>query len=89
MTIDVNRLRLLAVGVPGVARLADHRGSTTPVVPPASGALRVFDDRVEIDIVLAAPHSVTGTGDRLRAALGGHLGGRPLHITVEDVEHAD
>jgi len=89
VTIDVNRLRLLAVGVPGVARLADHHGSTTPEIPTACGALRVFDDRVEIDIVLAVPHSVTGTGDRLRAALGGHVGGRPLHITVEDAERAD
>lgn len=88
MTIDVDRLRLLAVGVPGVARLADHHGSTTPGAPSASGALRVFDDRVEIDIVLAVPHSVTATGDRLRAVLGAHLGGRPLHITVEDVERA-
>ncbi|MFC5062955.1 hypothetical protein [Actinomycetospora atypica] len=86
MTIDVSALRLLALDVPGVARLADHHGSG---LPTSRCALRVFDDRVEIDIVLAIPHSVTGTGDRLRATLGGLLAGRPLHITVEDVERGE
>lgn len=87
MPPDVDTLRLRALTVPGVTRLADHHdGIGRPPRPTSYSALRVFDRHVEIDIVLAADHAVPATTAALRAALSPLLAGRSIHITVIDVD---
>ncbi|MCD2186895.1 hypothetical protein [Actinomycetospora soli] len=85
MTPDIHALRLRALAVPGVARLADHHGSSSG--PRTSrAALRVFDAHVEIDLVVVAGSSVTTTTAALRRALADEVGDRELHLTVVDVD---
>lgn len=87
MPPDLDTLRLRALGVPGVTRLADHHDGTAPLPRSTShGALRVFDHHVEIDIFLAAGHAVTTTADAVRAALAPLLAGHDIHVTVIDVD---
>ncbi|WP_433802187.1 hypothetical protein [Actinomycetospora sp. CA-084318] len=84
MTPDIHALRLRALAVPGVARLADHHGSSGECTSRA--ALRVFDAHVEIDLVLLAGASLTATTAALRRVLADEVGGRELHLTVVDVD---
>ncbi|WP_433799887.1 hypothetical protein [Actinomycetospora sp. CA-084318] len=87
MSPDLGSLRLRALTVPGVARLADHHDGLGP--PPRSttpGALRVFDRHVEIDLVLAADHDRDATTTAMRSALAPLLPGRTIDVTVIDVE---
>ena len=86
MTPDLTMLRRRAVSVRGVARLADHHDEPHDDHRAALGAVRVFDAHVEVDLVLAAGHSVPATTAALRAALGPILDGRAVHTTVVDVE---
>lgn len=72
-----------------MARLADHHdGLARPTRPAPTGALRVFDGHVEVDVVLAAGHAVPPTAAALRAALAPLLPGRAVDVTVVDVDPA-
>lgn len=86
---DLDTLRLHTLAVDGVARLADHHDSVSlhadPTTRPAC-ALRVFDGHVEVDVVLAVGHSVPSTAAAVRSALAPHLAGRPVHVTVTDID---
>ncbi|WP_018334314.1 hypothetical protein [Actinomycetospora chiangmaiensis] len=87
MTPDLDTLRLRTLGVPGVARLADHHDGLDPSLHATpAGALRVFERHVEVDVVLAAGHAVPTTAAALRTALSPLLAGRAVHVTVTDVE---
>jgi hypothetical protein len=84
---DLDSLRLLALSVAGVSRLADHHdGVERPAHTTSHGALRVFDDHIEIDIVLASGHTVTAAAGALRTVLSPLFPGRDIHVTVTDVD---
>ncbi|GAA4853059.1 hypothetical protein GCM10023201_53000 [Actinomycetospora corticicola] len=87
MSPDLDTLRLRALAVPGVARLADHHDGLGRRSESRS-ALRVFDDHVDIDIFLSAGHAVTETTTALRSTLAPLLAGRAVHITVVDIDTA-
>ncbi|GAA4852901.1 hypothetical protein GCM10023201_52590 [Actinomycetospora corticicola] len=87
MAPDLDLLRLHALAVPGVACLADHRDGLAPSGHPTTrAALRVHERHVEVDIVLAAGHSILTTSAALRAAIAPLLAERAVHITVTHVE---
>lgn len=70
-----------------MACLADHHDGLRPATRPVPDqAVRIREHHAEIDIVLAAGHSVLTTTAALRAAIGPLLAGRAVHITVTDVE---
>ncbi|WP_018332588.1 hypothetical protein [Actinomycetospora chiangmaiensis] len=70
-----------------MTRLADHHdGAEPPRRATSPGALRVFDHHIEIDIVVAADHTVTATTAALRAALCPLVADRAVHVTVIDVD---
>lgn len=84
-TPDLHSLRLRALAVPGVARLADHHDGRD-ARPDTACALRVHEHHAEIDLVLTAGHAVPTTVTALRAALAPLLQGRELHVSVVDVD---
>ncbi len=87
MDLDLDLLRLRALAVPGVACLADRRDGLPPSGhATARAALRVHERHVEVDIVLAAGHSILTTSAALRAAIAPLLAGRAVHVTVAAVE---
>ncbi|GLZ55690.1 hypothetical protein [Actinomycetospora sp. NBRC 106378] len=89
MTPDLDTLRLRALAVAGVARLADHHDGQDDgrhARRDTACALRVHEGHVEIDLVLADGYPVTTTTAVLRAALAPLLGGRKLHVTVVDID---
>ncbi|WP_433799859.1 hypothetical protein [Actinomycetospora sp. CA-084318] len=87
MTPDLDLMRLRTLAVSGVACLADHHDGLRPAARPRpEQAVRVHEHHAEVDIVLAAGHSVLATTAGLRAAIAPLLAGRAVHITVTDVE---